>query len=29
MEEAADADFWPAAPKPQPFAVGLAARRSD
>jgi Domain of unknown function DUF29 len=29
MEQAADPDFWPAAPKPQPFAVGLAARRSE
>jgi Domain of unknown function DUF29 len=26
MEQAADPDFWPAARKPQPFAVGLAAR---
>jgi Domain of unknown function DUF29 len=29
MEQAADPDFWPAAPKPQPFAGGLAARRSE
>jgi Domain of unknown function DUF29 len=29
MEKAADPDFWPAAPKLQPFAVGLAARRSE
>ena len=29
MEQAVDPDFWPAAPKPQPFAVGLAARRSE
>jgi Domain of unknown function DUF29 len=28
MEQAADPDFWPAAPKPQPFAVGLSTRLS-
>jgi len=27
IEQAADPDFWPAAPKPQPFTVGLAVRR--
>jgi len=26
VEQAVNPDFWPAAPKPQPFAVGLAAR---
>jgi len=29
MEQAADPDFWPAALKPEPFAVGLAPRRSE
>jgi hypothetical protein len=29
MEQAADPDFWPETPKPQPFAVGLAFRRSE
>jgi hypothetical protein len=29
MEQAADPDFWPAAPKPRPFTVGLNPRRSS
>src|SRR5574337_184190 len=29
IEEAIDADFWPAAPRLTPFAVGLKSRRSD